>query len=104
MLVAFPEFPGFRGHFSHPFPQRSHKGTGVHEEEGLPQGHSESEDRWGSHCGSVVMNLTGIHEDEGSIPGLTQRVKDPAVAGSSCCDLQCRSQMRLGSGIAMAIV
>ena len=29
-----------------------------------------------SCCGSVVMNLTGIHEDEGLIPGLNQWVKD----------------------------
>ena len=29
-----------------------------------------------SHCGSVVMNLTSILEDEGLIPGLTQWVKD----------------------------
>ena len=29
-----------------------------------------------SHCGSAVMNLTSIHEDVNSIPGLTQWFKD----------------------------
>ena len=32
-----------------------------------------------SHCGSVVMNPTGIHEDTGSIPGLVWWVRDPAL-------------------------
>ena len=32
-----------------------------------------------SHCGSVVINPASIHEDVGSIPGLTQWVKDPAL-------------------------
>ena len=34
---------------------------------------------WISYCGAAEMNLTSIHGDVGSIPGLTQWVEDPAL-------------------------
>ena len=54
-----------------------------------------------SHHGSVLTNLTRNHEVAGSIPGSLASLNGLRIR---CCrELWCRLQMRLGSGIAVAL-
>ena len=50
-----------------------------------------------SHCGAEEMNPTNIHKDAGLIPSLTM------LRIWHCCELWCRSQMRLKPRVAVAL-
>ena len=52
-----------------------------------------------SCCGAAETNLTSIHEDARWIPDPTQGVRI-----RHCCEMWCRSQTQLGSGVAVAVV
>ena len=52
-----------------------------------------------SHCGAAKINSTSNHEDVGSIPGLTHRLR------IGCChELWYRTQTRLRSHVALTVV
>lgn len=53
---------------------------------------------WSFHCGSTVTNTASFHEDAGSIlASLT------GLRIQHCCELWCRSQMYLGSSVAVDV-
>ena len=50
---------------------------------------------WSSHCGLTVMNPTSVHEDAGSISGLTQWVKGSGIAMNCLVDHRCSLDLAL---------
>ena len=54
------------------------------------------------HHGSAETNLTSIHDNAGSIPGFTLLFVSSGIW--HCQEQWCRSQMQLGSGVAVTVM
>ena len=83
----------FNNHFNGDASSLSKWGTYRHSHECL-----KKQERWSCHHGSAEANLTSIHEDATSIPGLAQGLRI-----RHCHELRWRLQRWLGFDVAVAV-